>query len=703
MATQRIESGQMQIRSVGGVPMTQVQQQGVDYIAPRVAAQGAGQLAQILDRMSASAFQAAGVMRQQEGLEFAAQNPLTPEQLQMAKDGLPLGVGKTTSLNFFDQAVAKARSLELAGHFEIEGRNELSKMLMDVEAGKVNSEQVSAKIKTMSDGYSKSLASIDPEASIKFRATMATHGNTVLNAAYKAELDRAKNQRIAKFDSDFDNSVRLLEATISQGSWTDANGQLRSIDEMADVFRRNVLTQSLLLGDKALQTEYSTKFETALRNAKITAVTKALMTDANMADPEGTLQKLKAGDLGNMSPVLKSMITNDFDAVAKVTANFMVAVNQRKSIADASAAAIKKQGEDMAINLLEQIFQLPAGSPKRKQLIDQLTTLPPGSVPIGTLKELLEQPKQETNQAVYFNLLSGIYNNTITDPRQIWALVGKGLEGKDAVAALKILQADDRRDSADLDRGISQLAGIPVIPGSVVVIDPKGAEFQRRNELKAQAYQIQAAAAAQGKTLTTREILTQLETGVASRRSTAEAQAAQARLDTFARRPDGSPVPGRDWITGPVTLENLPTLKQKAGNDVNKLRQIAEMERLLKLAAGETVSAPSMPPPSMPAPAQAPAPAPAPSLAPVAPPAAQAAAPAPVRAAPAPAPAPRPAPARAPVPAPAPAPAPTATAPAAVDYTKVRPPGVPERAQYYASEKAWMWRESGQWAKRKVD
>lgn len=578
----------MQIRSVGGVPMAQVQQQGVDYIAPRVAAQGAGQLAQILDRMSASAFQTAGVMRQQEGLAFAAQNPLTPEQLQLAKDGIPWGFGgrgggdmstvKTTSMNFFDQAVAKARSLELAGHFEIEGRNELSKLLMDVEAGKVTSDQVSAKIKTMSDGFSKSLAKIDPEASIKFQATMATHGNTVLNAAYKAELDRAKNQRIAKFDSDFDSSVRLLEATVSQGSWTDSTGQQRSIDELADVFRRNVLTQSLLLGDKALQTEYSTKFETALRTAKINAVTKALTADENMADPERTLQKLRAGDLGNMSPVLQSMIANDFDAVAKVTANFMVAVNNRKSIADAKAADAKRQGEAQAVNLLEQIFPLPPGNPKRKQLIDQLTALPEGSVPIGTLKDLLEPKQPETNQAVYFNLLTGIYNNTITDPKQIWGLVGKGIDGKDAVAALKLLAADDRRDSAELDRGISQLAGIPVIPGSVVVIDPKGAEFQRRNDLKAQALQIQAAAAAQGKTVTTREILTQLEAGIAARRNTETAKAAQTSLKVYEKQ---------DWINGPITRDTLPALERKAGTDKKKVQELNRIKQLLKQAEGD--------------------------------------------------------------------------------------------------------------------
>lgn len=572
------------MRSVGGVPMVQAQQQQVDYIGPRVAAQGAGQLAQILDRMSASAFQTAGVMRQQEGLQFAAQNPLTTEQIESAKNGSTFGMGanptesvSTSSLNFFDQAVAKARSLELSGHFEIEGRNELVKLLSQVEAGQIDSAQVAAKVQTMSDGYSKSLASIDPEASIKFRATMATHGNTVLNAAYKAELERAKAQRIAKFDADFDNSTRLLEQTVSQGSWTDANGQQRSIDELADVFRKNVLTQAVLLGDKALQTEYSTKFELALRNAKINSVTKALITDENMVDPERTMQKLRNGDLGNMSPVLKDLIVNDFDAVAKVTANYMVAVNNRKSVADAKAAQIKKDGEAQAINLLEQIFPLPDGSPKKKQLISQLTALPEGSVPIGTLKDLLA-PSGEGNPAVNFNLLSGIYNNTITRPDQIWSLVGKGITGKDAVTALKLLQSEDRRESSELDRGISQLSGIPVIPGSVVVIDPKGEEFKRRSQLQSQALQIQASAAAEGKTLTPRQILTQLEDGIAKTRNTETAKAARNSLQVFEKQ---------EWINGPINRDTLPALERKAGTDKKKLNEVNRIKQLLKQADGE--------------------------------------------------------------------------------------------------------------------
>jgi hypothetical protein len=588
MATPRIESGQIQIRGAGSVPMVQVQPQQVDYIGPRVAAQGASQMAQILDRMSANTFQAAAELRQQEGLQFAAQNPLTSQQVQLAKDGInPEGWfigpdGQTAQIptvnaaGYFAKAVAKARSLELSGHFEIEGRNELTKLLAEVETGSMNSNQVQAKIATMSSGYAKSLANIDPEAAIKFRATMATHGNTVLNAAYKAELDRAKAQRIAKFDSDFDNTTRLIEATVSQGSWTDANGQQRSIDELADVFRKNVLTQSLLLGDKALQTEYSTKFEVVLRNAKINGVTKALMAPENMVDPDLTLKKIQSGDLGAMSPVLKDLIVNDFDAVAKVTANFMVAVNNRKSIADGKAAEAKKQGEAQAINLLEQIFPLQDGNPKKQQLIAQLTALPEGSVPIGTLKDLLA-PSGDGDAAINFNLISGIYNNTITRPDQIWSLVGKGITGKDAVTALKLLNSEDRRDSSELDRGISQLAGIPVIPGSVVVIDPKGEEFKRRNELQSQAFQIQAAAAAEGKTLTPRQILAQLQDGIAKTRNTESAKAAKKSLEVYEKL---------DWVNGPITRDTLPALERKAGTDKKKLQELNRIKQLLKQAEG---------------------------------------------------------------------------------------------------------------------
>jgi len=574
MAT-RIDPGQIQVRGVGGAPMQQVGVPAVDTtIGMRAEAQYAGTLAQVLDRMSEGLFRESAQMRQAEGLEFVANNPITPQQLQAAKEGITWELGGRENLgglrrsgNVFDEAVRKARSMEIASHFEVEGRNELTKLLADIQAGTATSEQVSQRIATMTNGYGASLAKIDPDAAIKFRATMATHGNTVLNAAYESELKRAKAQRIAKFDADFDNGVRLLEATVTQ--------QPEMLDQISDVFRRNVVTQSVLLGDAALQKEYSTKFETALRNAKINALTRHLTNDEYIANPEATLDRIRRGDIGKLSPVLQQMVATDFDAVAKVTANFMVAANQRESAAKQERDRLKREGERNAVNLLEQIFPLPEGDPRRQQLVRQLVDLPEGSVPLGTLKDVLSPGQGDSNANVLFNVTQGIFSNTITQPDQIWQMVGRGLSPKDAVGALKLLNSEDRRDQSELDRGISRLAGIPVIPGSVVVLDPKGEEFKRRSELQAQALDIQAQAARDGKVFTPRQILQQLETGLEQRRNTESARQARQSLDTVWEKKAG----------GKITRDGMAALEKSGKLNANELRTV---RRLLDQAEGIT-------------------------------------------------------------------------------------------------------------------
>jgi len=576
----RIESGQMQLRGAGNVPMVQIQPQQVDYIGPRVAAQGANQLSQILDRMSASAFQTAAEMRADEGLQYVVDRPPTTEQLNAAKNGDPTSLIPSGNFSYFDKAVRKARSFELASEFNIEMSNVANNIALEAQQGLISAEQARDKLNSAQAGMSKSLAQIDSEATLKFRATSAMHGNTIVNEVYKVQLQKEKAKKTIKLDQFFDNQIAHLQMTIDQGSWKDADGKERSIEEKVEVIRAVISDAAISIGDAGLQKEYSEKFKIELRNAKINSITKSLLDADNMEDPDLTLKKIPLGDIGRMSFVLKDLIVNDFDAVAKITANFMTAVNYRKSTNDAKAAEDKKQGETKAINLLEQIFPLP-DSPKRRDLVKQLLILPEGSVPLGLLKDLLEPkpPKEaESNQALHFNLLAGIYSNTITNPKQIWALVGKGITGKDAVAALKLLQSEDRRESSELDRGISQLAGIPVIPGSVVVIDPKGEEFKRRNELKVQALQIEAVAAAEGKTLTPRQILTKLEDNIAKTRNTETAKAARKSLEVFEKL---------EWVNGPINNNTLPALERKAGTDKKKLQELNRIKQLLRQANGE--------------------------------------------------------------------------------------------------------------------
>lgn len=602
MAT-RLESGQIQLRSAGGVPMERVTPQQVDFVAPRAEAAAANTMANILDRMSQSTFQKAAELREREGIRFAAENPPSIAQLKLAAGiddvtGEPLqggpmvsaipGLGKISSdISDYGKALARARTLQLASHFEIEGRAEAAKLLTEVKNGSITSKDVSAKLLTVTNGYATALAEVDGEASIKFRATMATHGNTVLNAAYEAESKRKKAQTIAKFDFDFDNSMQLLEATISQGFFTDNNGQKRSIDDMAFIVNQNIATNSLLLGDAALQKEYSEKFRVALRNAKISAVTKFVLSDEYMLDPDNTLRKIRTGDLGKMSDVMQGLVVNDFDAVAKITANYITANNEREAIATRKREAAKLAGQDSAIQLLEQIFPLAKNNPRRQELINKAMDLPPGSLPIGTIKDLLEPEKEgDGNLLAEYNALGMIFNDVITSKEQLDRI--PGLNTKQRLSLLKALRTENRDGFRTLDSGLNKLSGIREEPGIVISLDKNSEELKRKQELRVRVEQIRLEATNEGKVLTERQILDKLESEILAKRNTADAKQAQEKLNNYARNPDGKAKKGREWITGPINNESIKALRRQAekSNDPVKLRQVRDMEALLKQAQG---------------------------------------------------------------------------------------------------------------------
>jgi hypothetical protein len=590
MAT-RIESGRIQIDAPGSVPMERIAPQQVDFMtAAREEARGAATMADIIDRMSTTVFGMAKEMAQEEALRFAAENPITDEQLALAREGFPSaipGVGKTSGdFSVYGKALQKARTLQLSGYFEMEGRNELAKLLVDVQNGKASSTDVANKIAVVTDGYAKSLAKIDGEASIKLRATMATHGNTVLNAAYESELKRKKSEDITKFDLDFDNTMNLLEATVSRGFWIDQKGEQRSIYDLVKNIEVNIANQSLLIGDAGVQKEYSEKFRVALRTAKINAVTKHVMSDEFMADPTVGLNKIRAGDVGKMSQLFKEMVATDFDAVAKVTANYMLAVNQKEEIARRKRDDEKRVAEAAAIDLIEKIYSIEdTKNPTRRKLVEQLMALPQGSTPIGTIKDVLQPEKQgEGNSLAEYNALGMIFDGKITDKAQLDRI--PGLNIKQRLTLLKALRSENKAGDRELDSGLNKLSGINADPSTIVVLDKNSAEFKRKQELKARALAIQAEVTAKGETITERQILNQIESEILAKKNTSEAKQAKDSLDYFVIDKSGRAKPDRDWITGSINRQTLPALKQKAGTDPKKLRQIQEIERLLKISEG---------------------------------------------------------------------------------------------------------------------
>lgn len=582
-----IQSGRVENAAIPNAILPQVNAPQVDYVGLKAGAQNQQQIAAALDRLSGTLFGVAREAAQQAGMQYVAENPITDEQLRAAREGNsePLKLGGT--LNVYDAAVRKARAFEVSNQFEIEARSKLAVMLTAVEQGSATTEQVKTQIGVMMDGFGKSLVNVDPEASLKFRATISTMGNTVLAKAAEEEIKLQKRQRLVKFDADFDNSVRLLEAAVSRGYWIDPQTQAtRSVEDLANVYRETVKNSALLMTDPVMQKTYSDKFEAAYKKARVGAVSAFVTSDEFGTSFEQGLQRIRTGDVGKMKDVFAGL---DFDAKKEVVANFMLSNNQRIDAKNQQRLEAERAGQASAVNILSQIYALPDGDPKRKTLGAQLASVArnaPGSVPIGVLKDVLDTGATG-NAQVEFNVINGIYNGTITNADQIWSKVGSGgINGKQAIGALKLLNSEDRRDQQELDRGLARLAGVPSMPGQVTVIDPKGAEFQRLQALRADAQSIVAEATRDGKVLTSRQVLETVEKKLETKRNTEQARAAQKQLDEYATRPDGSSKPGRDWITGKVTRENLPALRHKAGKDPVKLREIDNIEKLLKQAEG---------------------------------------------------------------------------------------------------------------------
>jgi hypothetical protein len=573
MAT-RIESGQMQLRGVGGVPMQQVTPREVDYVGYRAEAQAANTLSQLVDRMSQTAFQMAGEAAQRRATFDVATNPLSAEQLNAAKNGDTSFMGRGNQFNIYDVTMRKARAFELSAAFETEAKAEVVKILADVENGQMDSQNAAQKLNNVTSGFARSLANVDADAALKFTASMGVYSNTVMAEAYKQEQKRTREKKTLLLNSDFNDTMKLVELAIKQGFFVDANGQEQPIELVLDVYRKNLTDHAFSVGGLQLAQQYLADFDKRVTEAKINAATTIALGDEYMADPVIGLSMLREGNLGRMSGVFSAMPQDD---KSKVIANYMTAVGQRETARKNLEDTEKRAAVAQFVPLFNEAMRLPEGSPRRRQLTAQIAAISeahPTAVPLSILADL-QKPQGDGNPMVEFNVMTGIYNGTISSPEQINAVTG--LTGTQKVRLLGKLVSEDRRTQSQLDRDISRLAGIPTVPGQVVVIDPKGVEWERRNQLVNMADEFRASNALQGKVVTNQDIVEYLEKQLSSRRNTEQAQAAKRSLDIYAKK---------DWINGEITRESLPALERKAGNNQTRQRELVQIRKLLDQAEG---------------------------------------------------------------------------------------------------------------------
>jgi hypothetical protein len=543
--------------------------QPIERMGLRAAANYQSNVAQSLDRISNTLFGVNRKLAEDAGYQYVAENPLTPEQLQaIARGDVRKVVTAGSGINIQQNVIRKARAFEIAGHADIEARKVIIEMLPAIEQGNISSKDAQIKLATVLDGYSRSLVQIDPEASLKFRATIASLGNTVLEKAAVAELKRVKAENNIKLELDFQRVQQELEEVFSRSSWGEfQDGTPLSPDQFADAIKQSFITKAALIGGQEQALSYVQKFPAAIRQAKVNAVTRYITTDTEMTkDPLDTYGRLRRGDVGMMSQVYQSM---DQDDKAKVISNLMSDVSNKASLAEKQRKDKELVDKDKALDLYEDWLQ--SNNPAEKRRLQQ-DLLDLNVLTLEQTRNLLDPDTAKTSPNVIFFLEDQIDSGVITNSADLLNVGSKrGVTGKDMVDLRRRLSG---RVTSEVKSTIRRLAGIPE---GLVNIDPKGAEAKKYLEIQQRLETERAKAVAEGKPFDQLGVLRQIEIEGQQKRDTAAATAARSRLEVYEKRTGAK-----------ITSQTLPFLREQvqSGKSDIKPRELQQIERLVKQAEG---------------------------------------------------------------------------------------------------------------------
>jgi hypothetical protein len=467
MAT-RLDSGNVQLRQPGGVPMRQIEPRSVQYIAGKAEAESNQVMAKILDRMSEGLFDYAGKLRAEEGLRYAAENPITQEQLIQSQGGIDLNIGGGVTIkngkveksvasmlpSKFNEAVMKARSAQLSNLFEQQGTAQLVKMLSDIERGdpSASSKNIIEKINTFTKANTEVLSQIDPAAAIRFNATMATHGNSVYKSALEAESKFNKRVRETEFDKLYNDEIILLQNHAKNNP-----AELAIIGEASlGRLRQAALTKGVGL---EMSNKYINDFQKDFREAQINVIKQELRKEDYMRDVAKTRSDILAGNLGKLSPVLQNLQL-DSKAIEDISKEFNTLVSYRRQDQQDADKALKESNHKKANQMLLTYHDPKTTAQQKKQIAVELVNM--DILSIEQMEKFLKPEQKNANpyfvSQLEFEIESGTRKLTIKELNKIAAQ--SNMSAADYSRISNAMSKVISKAESDVKQELSSFAGI---------------------------------------------------------------------------------------------------------------------------------------------------------------------------------------------------------------------------------------------------
>ena len=484
MATRlpQVQGGQVQIGGVPNAVLPEVQF-GQRDVSSGYQAQARYQqsVSTVIDRMTQTVFGVAEGMSQRAGLQFAAENPLTTEQLEAMSKGDMSQVSLGSPLNVFNSAVRKARAIEVSGHAEVEAREQMVVLLEKANMGQMDATQAQDQIAAITNGYGEALAQIDPDASYKYRATMAAVGGRVLEKV--AELDGQKRMigntvKVQRLYTTMQQEIALASTTkmpIDQRT-----GQEIPADVYIDALKTNFLSnaQALIGTNAALQ--YVNNIDNDINQSKVSAISQYLNTDPSFANSSNGIDRLLRGDAGSASNAFQSLLPEDRE---KVIGDYRSLKAQRRADMEAAQSQADRATQ---VKIREQIFKFhdPNTSPEERVQIGREIANSP-AITVSQIETFLK-PNQTPGDPVTFERIKReVSRGTYSDITQIEAIGAEvGMNQTQISQLVATFTLTESRLETTSNRLILQYAGVPD-QVTFFTSDAEAQKFKKKEDITA--------------------------------------------------------------------------------------------------------------------------------------------------------------------------------------------------------------------------
>jgi hypothetical protein len=154
-----------------------------------------------LDKITEYAYKGAAEKAKTEGMQYGVNNTPSLEQIMLAMENKkPIENLFNNQGGIYGKAAREAQATQLRTELESQARTELASVKEAMNLGPFNMEEVSTKLNGIVNGYSKILAKIDAEQSMKFRASIGSSGSEVMAHGIKITRENLYADQLVNID-----------------------------------------------------------------------------------------------------------------------------------------------------------------------------------------------------------------------------------------------------------------------------------------------------------------------------------------------------------------------------------------------------------------------------------------------------------------------------------------------------------------------